>query len=50
MVLERQRDIESQFWAAYCRQVWQKLGGLAKRRVMAVVIVKQTKGITTRVR
>ena len=25
MVLEIQRDIEAQFWAAYCRQVWAKI-------------------------
>ena len=25
MVLERQKDIEAQFWAAYCRQVWGKI-------------------------
>ena len=25
IVLERQKDIEAQFWAAYCRQVWGKI-------------------------
>ena len=30
MVLERQRDIESQFWAAYCQQVWPKIRGLSQ--------------------
>ena len=30
MVLERQRDIEAQFWATYCRQVWAKIRRLSQ--------------------
>ena len=45
LILERQRDIEAQFCAAYCRQLWAE----NRRRVMGVVILKQTKFITTRV-
>ena len=30
MVLEIQRDIEAQFWAAYCRQVWAKIRRLSQ--------------------
>ena len=31
MVLERQRDIEAQFWAVYCRQVWAKIRRLSQQ-------------------
>ena len=30
IVLARQKEIEAQFWAAYCRMVWVKIGKLSK--------------------